>query len=192
MVLTACLQKKDEDNPESASNSASGLVSTLVPTLVISGVMVLIFIILRQSERRQYAPRTYIGSLRPQERTPEPAPGFFGWLWSMAKLPDTYVLQHHSLDAYLLLRYLKVATIICFVGCVITWPILFPVNATGGGTLVQLDMLTFGNIANNRNRYYAHAFVAWIFVGKLIWIYWSTASITANARDRLRLLDGYS
>lgn len=162
------IRKQDEDDPESASNSASGLLSTLVPTLVISGVMVLIFIILRRSERRQYAPRTYIGSLRPQERTPEPAPGLFGWILSMAKLPDTYVLQHHSLDAYLLLRYLKIATTICFVGCVLTWPILFPVNATGGGSLVQLDKLTFGNIANDRNRYYAHAFVAWIFVGKLM------------------------
>ncbi|KAL1953900.1 hypothetical protein VTO42DRAFT_2052 [Malbranchea cinnamomea] len=155
----------DEDNPESVSNSASGLVSTLVPTLVISGAMVLLFVILRRSERRQYAPRTYIGSLREHERTPEPAPGFFGWLWSMAKLPDTYVLQHHSLDAYLFLRYLKIVTVICFAGCLITWPILFPINATGGGGLVQLDILTFGNVSNNRNKYYAHTFVAWIFVG---------------------------
>lgn len=126
--------------------------------------MVLVFVILRKSERRQYAPRTYIGSLRPQERTPEQAPGFFGWIKSMAKLPDTYVLQHHSLDAYLLLRYLKIATSICFVGCLITWPVLFPVNATGGGGKEQLDLLAMGNVVN-RNRYYAHTFIAWIFVG---------------------------
>jgi hypothetical protein len=137
----------------------------LIPTFIISGIMLLLFVILRRSERRQYAPRTYVGSLRPQERTPEPAPGWFGWAFSMAKLPDTYVLQHHSLDAYLLLRYLKIATAICFFGCLITWPILFPVNITGGGGKKQLDMLTFGNVTGNRNRYYAHAFTAWIFVG---------------------------
>ncbi|OJD24661.1 hypothetical protein ACJ73_03973 [Blastomyces percursus] len=127
--------------------------------------MVLVFIILRQSQRRQYAPRTYIGSLREQERTPAPAPGIFGWITSMAKLSDEYVLRHHSLDAYLLLRYLKIATTICLVGCLITWPILFPVNATGGGGMEQLDLLTFGNVKNNLNRFYAHTFVAWIFVG---------------------------
>ncbi|EEQ89006.1 hypothetical protein RJZ56_006968 [Blastomyces dermatitidis] len=154
----------DED-PKSTSNSASGLVSTLVPTLIISGAMVLVFIILRQSQRRQYAPRTYIGSLREQERTPAPEPGIFGWITSMAKLSDEYVLRHHSLDAYLLLRYLKIATTICLVGCLITWPILFPVNATGGGGMEQLDLLTFGNVKNNLNRFYAHTFVAWIFVG---------------------------
>ncbi|EGC47503.1 DUF221 domain-containing protein [Histoplasma capsulatum var. duboisii H88] len=154
----------DED-PKSTSNSASGLVSTLIPTLIISGAMVLLFIILRQSQRRQYAPRTYLGSLREQERTPAPSPGIFGWITSMAKLSDEYVLRHHSLDAYLLLRYLKIATTICLVGCFITWPVLFPVNATGGGGLKQLDILTFGNVKNNLNRFYAHTFVTWIFVG---------------------------
>ncbi|EEH06692.1 DUF221 domain-containing protein [Histoplasma capsulatum G186AR] len=155
----------NDEDPKSTSNSASGLVSTLIPTLIISGAMVLLFIILRQSQRRQYAPRTYLGSLREQERTPAPSPGIFGWITSMAKLSDEYVLRHHSLDAYLLLRYLKIATTICLVGCFITWPVLFPVNATGGGGLKQLDILTFGNVKNNLNRFYAHTFVTWIFVG---------------------------
>lgn len=48
-----------------------------------------------------------------------------------------------------------------------TWPILFPVNATGGGGLKELDLLSFGNVSpDNKNRYYAHTFVAWIFYGK--------------------------
>lgn len=128
--------------------------------------MFLIFVILRRSERRQYAPRTYIGALREQERTPAPEPGILGWIRSMMKLPDTYVLRHHSMDAYLLLRYLKIATTICFVGCLITWPVLFPVNATGGGGKKQLDILSFGNVTGNLSRYYAHTFIAWIFIGK--------------------------
>ncbi|EER24217.1 hypothetical protein D8B26_002414 [Coccidioides posadasii str. Silveira] len=157
-------KRADDEDPQNASNSASGLVSTLLPTLVISGAMLLLFVILRRSERRQYAPRTYIGALREQERTPAPEPGFFGWILSMLKLPDTYVLRHHSMDAYLLLRYLKIATSICLVGCFITWPVLFPVNATGGGGKVQLDILSFGNVTGNLSRYYAHTFIAWIFI----------------------------
>lgn len=126
--------------------------------------MVLAFIILRRRERRQYMPRTYMGSLRPNERTPESPTGLFNWIRAMYRLPDTYVLQHHSLDAYLLLRYLKLITVMCFVGCLITWPVLFPVNATGGAGLQQLDILT---ISNNLHfsRYFAHAFIAWIFIG---------------------------
>jgi len=41
---------------------------------------------------------------------------------------------------------------------------LFPVNATGGGGQQQLDILSFSNVSNV-NRYYAHAIVAWIFLG---------------------------
>jgi hypothetical protein len=65
-----------------------------------------------------------------------------------------------------LLRFLKIATVICLVGCVITWPILFPVNATGGGGKSQLDILSFGNVTTGANpRYYAHTFVAWLYLG---------------------------
>lgn len=73
-----------------------------------------------------------------------------------------------SLDGYLYLRYFKMLTVICFVGCCITWPVLFPVNATGNGGKEQLDLLTFANIGKSqKNRYYAHTFTAWIFFGEL-------------------------
>ena len=85
------------------------------------------------------------------------------------QIPDEYVLQHNSLDGYFLLRYIKLSIIICFVGCCISWPVLFAVNATGGGTETQLNILSFGNVkATNqiqKLRYLAHAFVAWIFIG---------------------------
>lgn len=79
-------------------------------------------------------------------------------------LPDEFVMEHNSLDGYLFLRFFKMLIIICFAGCCITWPILFPVNATGGGGQSELDILSFSNVANP-NRYYAHALVAWIFLG---------------------------
>jgi hypothetical protein len=40
------------------------MVSTLVPVLIISGVYIAVFLVLRKSHRRYYAPRTYLGSLR--------------------------------------------------------------------------------------------------------------------------------
>ena len=85
------------------------------------------------------------------------------------KIPDSYVLNHHSLDAFLLLRYLKIASAMTFVGCCITFPVLLPVNATGHGPGKQFDMLSFGNVVD-KNRYYAHTFVAWIYLGELLQI----------------------
>lgn len=91
--------------------------------------------------------------------------GLLNWFGAFYKIPDTYILNHHSLDAYLFLRYLRVAVTICFVGCLITWPVLFPINIVRGKGLKQLDMLSFGNVAN-KNRYYAHALVSWAFFGE--------------------------
>jgi hypothetical protein len=49
-------------NPPNAS--LSGLIATLAPTALVAGVYLLIFLILRRSQRRWYAPRTYLGTLR--------------------------------------------------------------------------------------------------------------------------------
>ena len=79
-------------------------------------------------------------------------------------ISDTYILNHQNIDSYLLLRYLKISATICFVGCCITWPILFPVNATGGGNQLQLNALSYSNISQPNNpRLYAHTFVGWVF-----------------------------
>jgi len=81
------------------------------------------------------------------------------------KVPDSFVLNHSTLDGFLFLRYMKVLCVIALVGCCITWPILFPLHVHGGGTSTQLDILTFGNVTN-ANYCYVHAFVAWVYFGK--------------------------
>lgn len=47
-----------------APASLSGLIATLAPTFVVAVVYVVIFLFLRRSKRRYYAPRTYLGTLR--------------------------------------------------------------------------------------------------------------------------------
>ena len=91
---------------------------------------------------------------------------------------DKFVLQHSSFDGYLFLRFFRFIITICFVGSCITWPILFPINATGNGGAAQLDIISFSNIDDNK-RLYAHAVVAWLFLGfVMIW----------TARERLFLI----
>ena len=73
--------------------------------------------------------------------------------------------------------------IICFVGCCITWPVLFPVNATGGGNQAQLDMLSYSNIdksGNGQYRYFAHALILWVYFGFILFLI--TFSVLAIAR----------
>lgn len=46
------------------SDNLLGMVSTLVPVLITAAVYLVIFLLIRKSQRRFYAPRTYLGSLR--------------------------------------------------------------------------------------------------------------------------------
>ncbi|KAL4802645.1 hypothetical protein BDV18DRAFT_59130 [Aspergillus unguis] len=155
--------------------------------------MVLLFVILRKSERRMYMPRTYLGFLRDSEKSPKSSTGLMSWLRDMYKLPDTYVLQHHSMDAYLLLRFLKMMTVICFVGSCLTFPILFPINATGGNNKKQLDVVSFSNVAPDRYaRFFAHALVAWVFVGFVFWTVTRESIFFINLRQAYLLSRSYA
>lgn len=99
------------------------------------------------------------------EKTPSPSHnGIFSWFPSFWSIPDDFVLKHHSLEAYLFLRFLKMIVFICTVGCCITWPILIPVNFMGGGSQSQLNRLAIGNIDEPR-LYYAPCIIACSFFG---------------------------
>jgi len=98
------------------------------------------------------------------EKTTQLPDARFGWLKLFRSVPDEHVLNHQSLDGYLYLRFLKMITFICFVGCCVTFPVLFPVNATGGGGQTGFDVLSLSNIGKSeKNRYYAQVFIGWIF-----------------------------
>jgi hypothetical protein len=73
------------------------------------------------------------------------------------------------MDAYLYMRFLKMLCKMTFVGAIITWPVLFPVNATGGGGESGLDIISFSNV-NSPTRYFAHAVIAWIFFGWVMFL----------------------
>ncbi|KAK5939505.1 phosphate metabolism protein 7 [Knufia obscura] len=155
-------------NRGAGSNSASGIVSTLVPVFIVAVISVAIFLVVRKKYRKVYQPRSEEAILyEEQRRTPTSNKGFFGTLFDIKGLPDYFVLERNSLDGYLFLRFFKLLIVISFAGVCITWPILFPVNATGGGGQEQLDILSFSNVVNV-NRYYAHALVAWVFLGFIV------------------------
>lgn len=177
-----------------APASASTLYLTLAPIALAAGVYITIFLILRKTQRRFYAPRTYLGSLRPNERSPILPNGWFNWIGPFWRMPNIHALQHQSLDAYLFLRFLRVLVIICFVGCCLLWPVLFPVNATGGGISQQVDILSYSNINKDTqsSRYYAHTFMAWIFYGFVMYMILRESIYYINLRQAFLLSPLYA
>lgn len=172
------------ENRTSEPVSLSGLVSTLVPVAIVAAAYFVIFLVLRRTQKRWYSPRSYIGSLRENERTPALPGGFLNWFGTFWKTPNTYALSQ-SLDAFLYLRYIRLTVIISFVGCCITWPVLFPINATGSAGQSQLDILSYSNIdqSTQSNRYYAHALVAWVFLGFVMYTIFRECIYYVNLRQ---------
>ncbi|GJD00774.1 DUF221 domain-containing protein [Colletotrichum higginsianum] len=111
-------------------------------------------------------------------------------------IPDIYALKHQSLDSYLFLRFLRICATICLVGLIMTWPVLFPVNATGGGTAQQLDILTYSNIdvtvSSGLNRLYAHALIGWLFYGFVMYLIMRECIFYINLRQAFLLSPTYA
>lgn len=127
-----------------------------------------------------------------RQRTPATKPGLVGWFKDFYSISDSYVLTHQNLDGFLLLRLLKLAVITCVVGCLITWPILFPVNATGGAGNNQLDIVNMSNITNNYYRYFAHVGCAYLFFGFVLFMITRESIYYINLRQAYLISAAYA
>lgn len=172
-------------NRRDGSTSLDAILGAFIPTFIIAVVYLSVFLLIRNYFRKTYAPRTFLGTIPEKDRTPAAtatahahAAEGVSWFHDFRSLQDRFVLKHNSLDAYLFLRFLKFVIFVCVAGSCLTWPILFPVNATGGGRASELDRISFSNIAKN-SHLWAHTVVAWVlFLGIFVAIAW----------ERLRLI----
>src|SRR5690606_38981344 len=82
-------------------------------------------------------------------------------------------------------------TVICFVGLLMTWPTLFPINATGGGGQEQLDILSISNINTfdvaNRNRLFGHVIVGWVYYSFVLYMILRECIFYINLRQAFYL-----
>ncbi|CAG8405881.1 unnamed protein product [Penicillium salamii] len=163
-------------------SSGSALMMTLLPALVYALFWISLFLIFRRTQRRWYAPRSYLPDLHEHERSPELPSGWVNWLGTFLKIEDNHVLHHSSLDGYLFLRFLRVLAATCLTGCLITWPILLPLHATGGNGNTELDMLSFSNVANP-HRYFANATVACVYFTFVFYVVVRESMYYANLRQ---------
>ncbi|KAF4416439.1 hypothetical protein F53441_14546 [Fusarium austroafricanum] len=151
----------------SKSSSLQSLVGTFVPVIIYCVVCILIFSALRVKCSRVYSPRANPSLRSPHTPIPPLPTGWFNWVKPFFNTPDTFVLNHGSLDGFFFLRYLKVLRNMFLVGMLIAWPILFPIHITGGNDLSQLDILTIGKISD-KARMFAHVAVAYLFFGFIL------------------------
>ncbi|RKF74417.1 Uncharacterized protein RSN1 [Golovinomyces cichoracearum] len=185
----------DQPTENVPNSTLSALVATLIPSLVISTVYFSAFLLLRKSQRRFYAPRSYLGTLREEERTEALPDGWFNWIGPFTKIADSSALKSQSLDAYLFLRFLRMTVIIMFIGALITWPILFPVYITGGSGSGQLDMLSMSNIdksGSGKYRYYATTFAGWMFFSFILFLVTRESIFFVNLRQAFLLSPSYA
>lgn len=163
---------------QTGSTSGAAILAAFIPTATTAIIYLLIFAAIRNKYRKIYAPRTFLGVVPEQDRTPESNVKGESWYQTYRKLPDHFVLQHNSLDAYLFLRFLRFIIGLCLLGCILTWPILLPANITGGGSASQLDRLSFSNV-EGKQILWAHLLVAIVFF---------LAVMLLIARERLQLI----
>lgn len=148
--------------------STSAVITSLVANLTLCGVFVTAFLILRLKFKRIYSPKSSF-DLVPEDKKPEPLPKDpFRWIYILLTKPHSFIIQQCGLDGYFFLRYLYVFGLTFLFG-MLTWMVLLPVNATNGHGNTGLDQLSISNI-KHKNRYYAHAFMSWIFYGSVIYI----------------------
>ncbi|VUC36580.1 unnamed protein product [Clonostachys rosea] len=155
--------------PVSRISSFLPLVGTLILVSIYSILCIVLFLIMRPRCPRVFAPRTRSGLVSSRRPSPSLPDGVFKWIKPFFDIPDTFILNHCSLDGFLFLRYLKVLRVLFLAGCCIAWPILLPVHITGGRGLKGLDLLTVGNVQDNR-KFYAHVIVAfsWFSLALLV------------------------
>lgn len=162
------------------STSGASLLAAFIPAATTAVVYLLVFLFIRNSNRTFYAPRTFLGTVPEKDRTPSSGLSSTSWLHEFRTLPDTFILKHNSLDAFLFLRFLKFIVWTLFLGGCLTFPILLTANWRGGGSATQLDRLSFGNVAfGNKDVLWAHFGVAVVFFLGLM---------ALIARERLQLV----
>ncbi|KAK0880099.1 phosphate metabolism protein 7 [Friedmanniomyces endolithicus] len=101
--MATSMLKRQSGGSSSTSNSASSVVSTLAPVALYALIYAILFLVLRRPFKRYYQPRTFLGSLRPEQRSPKLPDSMLGWVGTFWKIPDTESVFYINLrQAYLM------------------------------------------------------------------------------------------
>ncbi|KAJ7187941.1 DUF221 family protein [Mycena filopes] len=128
------------------SNSSKSFLTALVANGGLLIVEVAAFVILKNRLGRIYSPRTYLPP--PEKRAQELPKGFWRWFPALMVEDASEIIPKNGLDAYMLLRFLKMLIGIFFVFTVSTFLVIIPVDMVGiaGGASDGIERVTWTNI----------------------------------------------
>lgn len=151
-----------------AGTSTQDVLTAIIVNGVICAVFVTLFLCLRLRFKRIYEPKSYFDVVPENEKTQPLPPTPWGWLLALVSKDPKFIINQSGLDGYLFIRYLFITAMI-FLGGIPIWTILLPVNATNGKGGTGLNQLSISNVGSAK-RYYAHAFMSWIYYGAILFI----------------------
>lgn len=111
-------------------------------------------------------------------------PGLLSWVPTLLTKPASFIIQQAGLDGYFFLRYLLVISGMSFFALLLMFPILLPINATGGNGSTGLNQLTFSNVRDSK-KFYAHAILSLIFFSFVLYIIYRELIHYTNLRQSI-------
>lgn len=99
------------------------------------------------------------------------------------------ILRKNGVDPYVFVRFIRMLCTAFVPIWFLSWVILMPINRAGAlattsqGAQSGLDMFTFGSVVD-KNRYWAHCILSWVFNGWLLWLVWREMGIWVVVRQR--------
>lgn len=152
------------------------------------------FIVLRMRFKRIYQPKSLdlIIKINKDQKYLEPLPpGLLSWIPSLLLKPNNFIIQQAGLDGYFFLRYLKVFACVSLAALIVIFPILLPINATGGNGKKGLDQLSFSNVHDHK-RFYAHALLSLFFYPGVLYIIYRELTYYTYLRECILALPKYA
>ncbi|ODV62363.1 Rsn1p [Ascoidea rubescens DSM 1968] len=170
---------------DTKNTSTASVISSIIFNGVLLGAFTLAFLLLRIKFKRIYQPKSAY-DLVDKSKKPEPLPpGVYQWLIILLKKKNNFIIRQAGIDGYFFLRYLFFISAFCLAGMILVYPIIIPINITGGNGNEGLDRLSFSNINsdnNNSSKYYAHIVCSWIFNGFLLFVIYRELIYYTNLR----------
>ncbi|KAF8926693.1 hypothetical protein EDD21DRAFT_391816 [Dissophora ornata] len=157
------------DDQTTIDASIGTFTSALIFNGAVGAAVFLAFGVVRHWSKKVYQPRTYL--VNEDVRSPELPTGMFSWITASFSIEDNVLVERIGLDAYMFVRFLRMAAILFTGFTLVAIPILIPINVVGGLGSAGLPVMTIGNVAESW-RFWFHLFLTILFSAATIAMLW--------------------
>lgn len=181
---------KASSTSDATNTSTQDVLTSLAYNAVIAGILMTVFFSLRMKYHRIYEPKAYYDITPEEEKPKKQSRAPWKWLLSMFQCDPKFVIKECGIDGYLFLRYLAIMGMI-FLGGILSWVVLLPVNMTDSKGESGMDMLSISNVGT-KGRYYAHALISWCIYGMVLFIIYRELLFYSNLRAAAHASPAYA